>query len=125
MAISVKSTAFMTNPLISMTNPLISPTFLKDTPVILDKDYTQYDPFCSRYLTKNAVGRTIQCGLSKYAYDPETNQYSKLIDGEEWCFLEVATPIADFDNSEDWVKAEDLLSLRTLSDEDLVNGGLR
>ncbi len=66
-----------------MTNPLINPTFPEDTPVILDKDYTQYDPFCSRYLTKNAVGEIIQCGLSKYAYDPEKNSCSKLVDGEE------------------------------------------
>jgi len=118
MAISVKSTAFMTN-------PLIIPTFLKNTPVLLDKDYTQHDRFCSPYLTKNAVGMITQCGLSKYAYDSETRSYTKLIDGRDWCFIELATPRADFENSEDWVKAEDLIDLRTLSDEELVNRGFR
>jgi len=109
-----------------MTNSLINPTFTEDTPVILDKDYTQSDPFCSRYLnkkTKNAIGEIIQCGLSKYAYDLETDSYSNLVDGEEWCFLELATTIADFDNSQCWVKAKNLINLRTLSDDDLASRG--
>lgn len=118
MNISVKSTAFMTN-------PLISPTFLEDTPIVLNKDYTQLDPFCSRYLTKNVVGTVIKCGLSEYAYDSEADEYSKLVDGKDWCFIEIVTPVADFENSQCWVKAEDLIDLTTLSNEDLINRGLR
>lgn len=106
-----------------MNNPELNPTFMEGTPVILDKDYTQLDPFCSRYLTKNAIGEIIQCRLSKYAYEPKTDDYTKLVDGCEWCFIELATPIAGFDNSQCWVKAKDLIDLRTLSDEDLASRG--
>lgn len=117
MPISTTITSFMTN-------SLISPTFTENTPIILDKDYAQSDPFCNPYLTKNAIGGIIQCGLSKYTYDPETNSCSNLVDGEEWCFIELSTPRVDFDNSQCWVKAKDLIDLRTLSDEDLASRGL-
>ena len=108
-----------------MTNPSINPTFSEDTPVILDEDYTQSDPICSCsiYFTKNAVGSVSECGLSKYDYNPETNRNSKFVDGEEWCYLQLATPIADFDNSGGWVKAKDLTDLRTLSGEELASKG--
>lgn len=118
MAISVKSPALMTN-------PSINPTFTEDTFVILDEDYTQLDPVCSRYLTKNAIGRIVQCGYSQYTYDPETGDYTNLVNEDEWCWLELATPVADFENSEGFVKAKNLLDLLTLSDEELVNRGLR
>jgi len=106
-----------------MTNPEINPTFLEYTPVILEKDYTQLDPFCSKYLKKNAIGETIKCGLSIYAFDPQTNRCTKLVDEEEWCFIEIATPVADFEESQCWVKAKDLTDLRTLSNEDLASRG--
>lgn len=117
--------SFSTTTTALMTNPELNPTFLEDTPVVLDKDYTQSDPFCSRYLTKNAVGTVVQCGLSEYAYNSEEDGYNKLIDETDWCFIEVATPRAYFENSQCWVKAEDLIDLTTLSDEDLINRGLR
>jgi len=91
MCISTTATAFMTN-------PQIKPLFLEYTSVILIKDYTQSDPFCSRSLTKGAVGNIIICGLFIYAYDQETNDYTKFVDRTECCFIEVATPTANFDN---------------------------
>lgn len=66
-----------------MTNPSINSTFLEDTTVLVNKDYTRLDPHWNKYLTKNAVGGIIECGLSKYEYDPETKKYTKLVDGEK------------------------------------------
>lgn len=100
------------------TNPDLNPTFAKDTPVVLNKDYTQSDPVCSKYLTKNAIGSVIECGLSQYAFDPEKGSFTTLVDSEEWCFIEVTTPFADFLESEDWVRAKDLTDLGTLSEEE-------
>ena len=117
MNITVRGTTFMTN-------PEINPTFLENTALVLDKDYTQTDPFCSRYLIKNVLGLVSKCGLSKYAYDSETQEFTKLVDGADWCFIEILTPVADFDSSECFVKAEDLIDLKTLSEEDLINRGL-
>ena len=117
---------FLTNPSIGfMTNPSINPTFPEDTPVILDADYTESDPICccSIYFTKNAVGSVSECGLSKYDSNPETNRDGKFVDGEEWCYLQLVTPIADFDNSEGWVKAKDLRDVRTLSGDELASKG--
>lgn len=103
-----------------MTNSGLNPTFAEDTPVVLNKDYTQFDSVCSRFLTKNAIGSVMQCGLSIYAFDPVTNNFTTLVDSEEWCFVETATSSfeADFEESQCWVRAKDLTDLRTLSDEE-------
>lgn len=105
-----------------MTNSGLNPTFAENTPVVLNKDYTQFDSLCSRYLTKNAVGSVMQCGLSIYASDPITNKFTTLVDSEEWCFVEISTPSfeAVFEESQCWVRAKDLTDLRTLSDEDFA-----
>lgn len=108
-------------PISFMTNPSIVSRFPEETPVVLEKDYTEIDPFCSPYLTKNAVGMTIQCSLSKYTRDPETGEYTLLVDNDEWCLIEIITPVADFDNSEGWVKAKDLFDYSNISDEDLAS----
>lgn len=88
----------------------------------LNKDYTQFDHVFSAFLPKNAVGEVRSCGSSLYAYDAETRSYTTLLDGEEWCWLEVETPLfeEDFEESSGWVKAKDLTDLRTLSTEELA-----
>ncbi len=103
-------------------NSKLKPTFSKNTPVILNKDYTQFDHVFSKFLTKNAVGQAMYCGSSLYAYDPGTRRYNTLIDGEEWCFLEIETPLFEeyLEDSSGWVKAKDLTDLRTLSTEELA-----
>ena len=74
------------------------------------------DPVFNRYLKKGVVGCVIACGHSIYTYSDETDSLSVLVDGDEWCLVDVKTPIPDFDYSEGWVKAEDL---RELSDRGL------
>ena len=48
------------------TNPKINPSFLKNTTVLLKKDYTKIDPFCSKYLKKGTTCIIIKSGLSQY-----------------------------------------------------------
>ena len=93
-----------------MKNSKLKPIFSYNTPVILNKDYTQFDHVFSEFLTKKAVGEVMYCGSSLYAYDPETRSYNTLVDGDEWCFIEIATPFfeADFEESQCWVRAKDL-----------------
>jgi len=45
-----------------ITNPDLNPTFLEDTPVVLNKDYTQ---LYSKYFKKNAIATVNICGLNK------------------------------------------------------------
>ena len=110
MSSSITSTVFLKN-------PEIIPTFLEDTGIVLLRDYTQLDPFCSKYLINGVFGTVLECGLSVYGYDPKTDDYSKLVDKSEWCFIEFITPIADFDNSEGFVKAKDLRRISKLDCE--------
>ena len=56
------------------------------------------------------------CGLSIYAFSENTQSFTILVDGNEWCGIEVQPLVPDFDSTEGWVKAEDL---REISDEDL------
>lgn len=107
MSILIKSTVFLKN-------PEIIPTFLEGAGIVLLRDYTQLDPFCSKYLINGVFGNVLECRLSVYGYDPKTDDCSKLVDGSEWCFIEVFTPIPDFDNSEGFVKAKDLRSISKL-----------
>lgn len=86
-------------------NPKIKPTFLENAVVTLTKDYTAEDPFCNRELIDGAVGTVIASGLSVYGYDPKTDDYSKLIDGSEWCFIEL---VSEIDLSDGYVRAKDL-----------------
>ena len=98
------------------TNPQLKPTFLEDTVIILTKDYKALDPLCNRYLEKGVPGVVKVCGLSIYAFSEDTKDFSKLVDGDEWCEIEVQSLEPDLDYSEGCVKAEDL---REVSDEDL------
>lgn len=102
MSLSITSTVFLKN-------PQINPTFLEDTPIMLIQDYTQMD--CSEHFINGAVGNVLDCGLSVYGYDPKTDDLTKLVDGSEWCFIELETSIPDFDNSEGFVRVKDLRPL--------------
>lgn len=111
----------MINPsdiIVFLTNSQIKPTFLEDTVIVLTKDYTTLDPvcICNRYFKKGVAGTVIACGHSIYSYSEETQRFSILVDGNEWCLIEVQKPIPDFDYSEGWVKAKDL---REISAKDL------
>lgn len=90
------------------TNPQLKPTFLKDTVVTLTKDYTELDPVLNEYLEKGTPGRVVECGLSMYGFNKETQEFSILIDNEEWCALELPPTEMDHDNTDGWVKAKDL-----------------
>lgn len=56
------------------------------------------------------------CGLSIYSFSEDTQGFDTLVDGNEWCEIEVQPLVPDFDYREGWVKAEDL---REVTDEDL------
>ena len=97
-----------------ITNPDLNPTFLEDTPVVLNKDYTQLDIVCSKYFKKNAIASVNICGLSQYGFDPGKRDSTTLVDNGEWCHIELSG--VDFMNAEGWVRAKDLTDLRTLPD---------
>jgi len=101
---------------IYITNPDLNPTFLKDTPVVLNKDYTQ---LYSKYFKKYAIATVNICGLSQYGFDPEKRDYTTLVDNGEWCHIELSG--VDFMDAEGSVRATDLTDLRTLSDTDFWN----
>lgn len=104
-----------------LTNPEIKPSFLEDTIVVLTRDYIKVDPLANKYLEKrrkkkDAVGRVIACGQSRYGFSDETEGFSGLVDNSEWSLVEVGATVPDFNHLEGWVKAEDL---RLLSAKDV------
>ncbi len=107
-----------------VTNPSIVSRFPEATIILVNKDYPEITTYSSPYLAKNVIGVTVKCGLSRCTYDPKTYDDTILLDDDEWCLIEIMTPVADFENSECCVKAKDLLDYRTLSKEDLASRGL-
>lgn len=97
-------------------NSQITPTFLENTVLVLTKDYSILDPVCNRDLKKGVAGVVTACGFSIYAFNEDTQSFSTLIDGNEWCGIEVQPSIPDFDYTEGCVMAKDL---REVSVEDL------
>ncbi len=98
------------------TNSQRKPTFFFDTVIVLTKDYSTLDPVCNRYLKKDVPGIVMGCGLSIYAFNEDTQRFSTLVDGNEWCEIEVQPSIPDFNYTEGWVMAKDL---REVSAKDL------
>lgn len=103
-----------TSNILFLENPQIEPAFLKETSVILTKDYTDSDPLSHNSFTKGSVGSIQKGGLSIYGYNPETSDYTILLDSNEWCLIELTEP--PFEESEGCVMAKDL---RLLTREDL------
>lgn len=104
--------AFLISEISFLENPQIKPAFLKDTTVILTKDYSKLDPICEKcleFFTNGAVANIRDCGLSVYGYNEETDRYTDLIDENEWCYIELAG--ATFDESWGYVMAKDLRML--------------
>ena len=88
-------------------NPQITPSFLEDTVVSLKKDYTDV---CNENFKKKACGAVIGCGFCKYQYpftDGEIVSH-KLVDEEEWCYLELLLSTADPLNDRGSVRGKDL-----------------
>ena len=92
------------------TNPKIKPAFKKNTVVILTKDCTDTHYSYNPDLKENEVCGIIECGLCSYAYDKETENFTKLVSTVEWCEVELTTETAkrESDLEEGSVKAEDL-----------------
>ena len=106
----------LSNITVFLTNYQIKPTFLEDTVVILTKDYSTLDPVYNEDLKKGIAGVITACGLSIYAFNEDTQSFSTLIDGNEWCGIELPFSTPDFNFTEGCVMAKDL---REFSVEDL------
>ena len=91
-----------------LTNPQINPTFAENSIVILTKDYSELDSGFNPSLKKDTPGVIILCGLSLYGYNEQTNDFDLLVDGDEWCQVDVGPTIHNLYDSNDWVKGEDL-----------------
>lgn len=76
----------------------------------MTKDYIELygESSCSKYLTKGAVCAIEACALFSYAFEDETQGYTKKTSDIEWCAITIATPILDPLEEEDCVKATDL-----------------
>lgn len=88
-------------------NPQINPSFLEDTVVSLKKDYT--DVFNENF-KKEACGAVIGCGFCKYQYHFTDGKIvsHKLVDEEEWYYLELLLSIVDPLNDRGSVRGKDL-----------------
>ena len=96
-----------------------NPTFLKNGPVVLLKEYPNPYPFDFRPLKKGSVYSIVKCGdyVQVSGTTPATTVLSERSkDGCEWCCVN----LLDFNDMDDdyfaYIKAEDL---RNLSEEDL------
>lgn len=107
-------TAFLDPNISFLENPRIKSAFLKDTVVILTKDYSKLDPPSLEFFTKGAVANIRYSGLSTYGYNQERNDYTDLGNENEWCYIEVVA--ATFEKCGGHVMAKDL---RTLTKKDL------
>lgn len=91
-------------------DPEKKPAFEKNTVVILTKDYLELygENACSKYLTKNAVCAINQCAIFNYAFEDATQGFTRKTSEIEYCAVTISTPIADFLEEDDYVKATDL-----------------
>lgn len=85
-------TSFKEELLVMKPNSNIKSSFKKYTGVILKRNYAQIDLPFNQYLKVGAFCSIIECGLSKYPFNGGTGVVSKNTDGDEWCFVDVATP---------------------------------
>ena len=91
-------------------DPQKEPAFEKNTVVILTENYTKLSGLgtCSKYLTKDAACIIKECAIFSYTFDDKTQEFTKKLNDIEWCYVEIGTPVADFFEEEDYVKAKDL-----------------
>jgi len=57
---------------------------------------------------KNVICSINECALFSNAFEEKTQDFTKKISEIEWCHVTICTPIADSEEEEAYVKAEDL-----------------
>lgn len=88
------------------------PAFEEGAFVVLKRKYTPSDPFYLKnpHLKEGVSCLVEECRLYLYPneFDEATNEWSKITDGKECCYISIFTPKADYDNDSAYVEAVDL-----------------